>query len=243
MTPVSCVGLRPTTTCAWRPAEPAPLIDTCMPWFRKRIQVRVDHTFVLCLNVSPCSIYSLRCQQYAEKQATRPSTDEEGGATSNRTRPSEEPNVACEILTLTGREIAPLGNPTPWVRGCGHQLPIHTRSHHHALAIQHHARPLISTTHLALTARSAARPHKGDKMGTNTSSPAAYVDTSTDLSGIARMGGAQPRSKPRSKAEHQTTATESSAASTAHIGTSELRRSVDTLPPYTAADTRPSSAS
>lgn len=37
------------------------------------------------------------------------------------------------------------------------------------------------------------------KMGTNTSSPAAYVDHSTDMSGIARMSGAQPRNKPAHK--------------------------------------------
>lgn len=41
------------------------------------------------------------------------------------------------------------------------------------------------------------------KMGTNTSSPAAYVDESAGLSGIARMGGAQPR-KENHGHEHRT---------------------------------------
>ncbi|SPO30346.1 uncharacterized protein UTRI_05810 [Ustilago trichophora] len=68
-------------------------------------------------------------------------------------------------------------------------------------------------------------------MGTNTSSPAAYVDQSTGMSGIARMGGAQPRNKTTTS-NISDRIDPTSPAATKPQQSSTYRPSVDTLPPY-----------
>ncbi|GAC77402.1 hypothetical protein PANT_26c00032 [Moesziomyces antarcticus T-34] len=70
-------------------------------------------------------------------------------------------------------------------------------------------------------------------MGTNTSSPASYVDQGTSMSGLARMGGAQPRNKtpkaaPSPPAQSKATPDRAQAD----------RPSIDTLPPYQAPHTQ-----
>ncbi len=80
-------------------------------------------------------------------------------------------------------------------------------------------------------------------MGTNTSSPAAYVDHSAGVSGIARMGGAQPRKKTPSKPTKQTTHISNElAASTSTQQQPSIRPSVEPLPPYQPPE-HPSGAS
>lgn len=85
-------------------------------------------------------------------------------------------------------------------------------------------------------------PGRTSTMGTNTSSPAAYVDTSAGVSGMARMGGAQPRNKPPSKPSQDTALTgDGPTVSTTPRHDASIRPSVDTLPPYQPAENRSTS--
>ncbi|GAK66736.1 uncharacterized protein PAN0_014c4959 [Moesziomyces antarcticus] len=98
----------------------------------------------------------------------------------------------------------------------------------------------LHCVHPALcSAPSSQHPHRihhsqaDSTMGTNTSSPASYVDQDTSMSGLARMGGAQPRTKtpkaaPSPPAQSNITSDRTQAD----------RPSVDTLPPYQAAHTQ-----
>ncbi|ETS60511.1 hypothetical protein PaG_05355 [Moesziomyces aphidis] len=89
------------------------------------------------------------------------------------------------------------------------------------------------------SAPSSQQPHRihhslaDGTMGTNTSSPASYVDQGTSMSGLARMGGAQPRNKTPKAAPSPP------AQSKAKPDRAQADRpSIDTLPPYQAPHTQ-----
>ena len=103
-------------------------------------------------------------------------------------------------------------------------------------------RPQWLTTKLLWLSRRTSTDHRTTIMGTNTSSPAAYVDSNAGVSGIARMGGAQPRKTPSSTASQNTAPhADRPTLSTAPRQEALIRSSVDTLPPYQPAENRPTS--